>query len=185
MEDVEKLTYLAHLNLVRKEGFRPCMIAVLILNNRVGICEAKDYHWYEFPQGGIEPGELPIQTIEREIKEELGEQFSNQCHFPPKTIKHLFDVQNKMKVKGNLVLDNGEYVNPKGKQYMVFAVELNNDLPQPPQINQEDIDVEFKQCLWVKASEAKELIKRTSHVVKREVAFRAVNMIDKLNLIER
>ena len=182
MDEIEKSAYLAHLNLVRKEGFRPCMIAILIYNGMVGLCEAKNYHWFEFPQGGIEPGEIPSETIEREIKEELGEKFFFECNFPAEKYQHLFDVQYKMKVKEKLLLDSGEYVSPKGKEYMVFAVLLKGN-GTPPQINPEDAEAEFKKCFWVKADQAKELINKTSHKVKREIAFRAVNEIKKLNLI--
>lgn len=179
MDEIEKSVYLAHLNQVRKEGYRPCIVAVLICNGKIGLCEAKDYHWYEFPQGGIEFEELPLETIQREIKEELGEDFYIKCEFPAE-LKHLFEVQHKMKVKDNLKLETGEIVKPIGKEYIVYTVKLN--AVNFPQINTEN-GTDFKRCLWVNYDEAKNLIKNTKSPVKREIAQRAVNEIKKLALI--
>lgn len=183
MDPIEESAYLAHLNLVRKDGYRPCMIAVLICNGKVGLCEAKRYHWYEFLQGGIEPGELPEITLEREIKEEAGEKFYQECFSQDVNISHMFDVQHKMKVKDKQELETGEKIGFKGKEYMVFAVNFKN-LSQLPQINANDEQTEFKHCHWVDYESAKNLIKYTKSDVKREIAFRAVNLLKKMEVIK-
>lgn len=54
--------------------YRPCVLAVFTNNiGQVLVAERSDYRGqWQFPQGGIDPGETPEQAIEREVWEELG-----------------------------------------------------------------------------------------------------------------
>lgn len=50
-------------------------IAAVIINdkNEILLCQRSDLpEWWQFPQGGIEPGESPMQAMRRELSEELG-----------------------------------------------------------------------------------------------------------------
>jgi putative (di)nucleoside polyphosphate hydrolase len=54
--------------------FRPNV--ALVLQNPGGhilICERSDWPGsWQFPQGGVKPGEAPLDALEREVREELG-----------------------------------------------------------------------------------------------------------------
>ena len=56
-----------------KENYRP-NVAIIIVNRKGKIlwCKRKDGNGWQFPQGGLDPGESPKEAIYRETKEEVG-----------------------------------------------------------------------------------------------------------------
>lgn len=54
--------------------YRPCVVAVFTnKNGRVLVCERSDVKGaWQFPQGGIEPGESALNALYREMREEIG-----------------------------------------------------------------------------------------------------------------
>lgn len=59
--------------------YRPCVGIVLFnrdglvfLGRRRGLPEAEDGHAWQMPQGGIDPGETPVDAALRELEEETG-----------------------------------------------------------------------------------------------------------------
>ena len=56
-----------------KENYRP-NVAIIIVNRKGRIlwCKRKDGNGWQFPQGGLDPGESPKEAIYRETKEEVG-----------------------------------------------------------------------------------------------------------------
>lgn len=56
-----------------KENFRP-NVAIIIVNKMGGIlwCKRKDGNGWQFPQGGLDAGESPLEAIYRETREEVG-----------------------------------------------------------------------------------------------------------------
>ncbi len=63
---------------VNFEKFRPGIVAVIReASGLVLLCERADFPGsWQFPQGGLEPGETPRDALFRELKEEIGE---NRC----------------------------------------------------------------------------------------------------------
>ena len=55
------------------ENYRP-NVAIIILNNSGQIlwCKRKDGNGWQFPQGGLDKGERPLEAIYRETQEEVG-----------------------------------------------------------------------------------------------------------------
>ena len=55
------------------ENYRP-NVAIIILNNSGQIlwCKRKDGNGWQFPQGGLDKGESPLEAIYRETQEEVG-----------------------------------------------------------------------------------------------------------------
>jgi putative (di)nucleoside polyphosphate hydrolase len=59
--------------LARKEIYRP-NVAIIILNSegKALWCRRKNHDGWQFPQGGIDKGETPLDAAYRETKEEVG-----------------------------------------------------------------------------------------------------------------
>ena len=56
-----------------KENYRP-NVAIIIVNKMGKIlwCKRKDGNGWQFPQGGLDEGESPLEAVYRETKEEVG-----------------------------------------------------------------------------------------------------------------
>lgn len=164
---------------IKESGFRPCVIAVLVCNGKLGLFHSHKYPGYEFLQGGINFGETPIETVEREALEEAGYWFYKGCNFPPKNVEFLFEEHMKTKVKETLLTENGKQVNPEGKHYLVYLVELNT--VQVPEITAEDMDylgssVKFDKVVWADSILANKLTSGIQNLIKRDIAKKAIDL---------
>jgi len=177
-----------YINKVKSEGYRPCAMAALIFNKRVALFNTKKYPGYYLLQGGIEPFEMPVEAIEREVVEELGYSFYAKCKFPPNSSKYLFeDNLDSKNIKDKIVLSNGESTKARGKHYFVYAVDisLGEDFPE---ISSSDYSfvgtsVEYQQCKWCGADDAKRLLATNTNLVKREMSLRVVDELVRLGML--
>ena len=56
-----------------QEEYRSCVVAVIVgPKNKVLRCQRIDHDGWQFPQGGIDQGESPLEAVLRETKEEVG-----------------------------------------------------------------------------------------------------------------
>ena len=64
--------------MIDREGYRP-NVGIILCNARNQVFWAKriNQHAWQFPQGGIKPGESPEQAMYRELNEEVG---LHPCH---------------------------------------------------------------------------------------------------------
>lgn len=51
---------------------RPSARGIIIRKGRVAMVHSRQYDYYKFPGGGIEPGESPVDALLREVREESG-----------------------------------------------------------------------------------------------------------------
>lgn len=66
------------MDMIDRDGYRP-NVGIVICNRRNGVFWGKrvNQHAWQFPQGGIDPGESPENAMYRELREEVG---LNPCH---------------------------------------------------------------------------------------------------------
>lgn len=51
---------------------RPSVRGIIIREERLAMIHSRQYNYYKFPGGGMEPGENPLDTLIREVREESG-----------------------------------------------------------------------------------------------------------------
>lgn len=185
MVEQEKINQ--YVNDLKKTGYRPTLICVLISDNLIGLLKGRNYNGYEFVQGGIEYGESPLETLEREVMEELGYWFHKACNFSRIKMTYLFEGRMDMKIKDKLITQEGELVRPKGKHYIVFAAEICTD-GELPEVNQDDVNykgssVKLEKCIWVNIGEAKRILKKTRNPVKRNIVLKAIDIAQEKELV--
>ncbi|MEI7792907.1 MAG: NUDIX domain-containing protein [Candidatus Berkelbacteria bacterium] len=182
---------LAQLDEIRLEGYRPCVIAALACQGRVGLFHTNRYPGYEFAQGGIELGEIPAETIEREIREEAGDGFSMDCAWPIEPT-FMFEARMETKVKGVLKTSNGTIVSPRGKHYLVYAVPLQNtDYFPEIQFEWEGESmwkenggtIQFTGYSWADARASAKLTRRIQSPRKQEIVQSAISSLVSLGFV--
>lgn len=172
---------LKYIENIKEEGYRPSVIGALICHELVALFRSNRYPGYEFVQGGINFGELPIEAIQREVIEELGYWFYTECQFPPQKAEFLFEDRMKMNIKEKILTASGKTVNPIGKHYLIYAVSLKSD-KKLPEINPDDLNfngtsVKFDRCSWTTNEKAKQLVQTITNSTKKSIAIRALQIL--------
>lgn len=119
-----------------KENLRPAVMAVIFnLENKVLIGSSPRDGGFKFPQGGRDKGETPLQTIKRELKEELDLEIEDK------------DIifQSEKEVKYNYLTENIKGFT--GQKQFVFKIKYRDDMKIEPQ------DEEFDKLIWIKPNE--------------------------------
>ncbi|MCX6119892.1 MAG: RNA pyrophosphohydrolase [Proteobacteria bacterium] len=126
--------------------YRPCVVGVFTnAEGRVLVCERSDVAGaWQFPQGGIEPGEMALNALYREMKEELGcDDFKVICQ-SPLDVRYKFPENLESKIKKKWI----------GQSQIWFKlVFLPNCAPDMSQA-----DGEFQDYKWVTVEESLEHI---------------------------
>lgn len=122
------------------ELFRPNVAAVVLnAQGKVLICQRVDNSEWQFPQGGIDAGENPLQALFRELREEIGVSKFRAVKCSDKTYRYRFPSAHKKR---------DAYVGQEQVFYLVKYFGADNEL----QID----DREFKAYKWV---DIKDLLK--------------------------
>lgn len=125
--------------------YRPNVALLLVdSRDRILVCERMNIaDSWQFPQGGVDPGESMQEALEREVREEIG--------LPPGTYeieesrngyRYLYPEQVKKNKKGNY----------DGQEQTYFLCRLKEDAP-PIDVDQKPR--EFRRFRWVKPSKFK------------------------------
>lgn len=177
---------LQYLNTLKNDGFRPTLICAMMMKGKVALFSSNRYPGWEFLQGGIEFNELPIETFEREVAEELGYSFYKECNFPPKRFDWLFEERLKTKIKEKVLTAEGVEIAPQAKYYIIFAAEM--DAEKFPEINPEDFafsgtTVKLHKCKWVGYDESINLVGKIQSTNKREIVIRVLDKLKDKGLL--
>jgi len=128
---------------------RPSAYALIEKDNKILLIKGKQHRLWELPGGGINPGELILEGLIREVFEETGYKVSAKASLPFHIGENLFYAQD---------VDEYWQVIP-----MVFKAELTDE-------NQETKHIDFKneisEIKWVKLQE---LQKKKVHSLTEKV----------------
>ena len=170
---------LEQLDKARKEGFRPSVIACLIYNKKLLFVFKKEYKLWQLPQGGVRNKEEPKDSLQRELKEELGPDFAEKINFSD--IKYLGE--DKMEFKPGrhnvdvLKDDSGSEVNMIGKLYYFTVLDCEDD--------KLDISKSFyDEHFWMNYQEARFLADKIYQRGKRRVTLRIIEELFNKGIIE-
>ncbi len=116
------------------DEFRQAILTVLVNSEgKVLIGSSPRDKGYKFPQGGIDSGESPRETIFRELKEELDLDLFES------------DILFESKEKVSYLNTPDKYY--KGQEMIVFKVKYRENMKLVPQ------DDEFGELIWIKPSD--------------------------------
>lgn len=139
-----------------KNTFRIAVLAILVnKEGKVLIGSSPRDGGYKFPQGGLNPNELPLDGLKREMQEELGLKIYN------KDIALMCDE----KVRYTYPEDDPYYIF-KGQELTVFKIKYDSNAKLEPQ------DDEFDELHWIKPE----------NLVQYDVQFRLQAYIQALEL---
>ncbi len=160
---------LQQLDAIRESGFRPNIVACFIHNKEILFLYKEEYNLWMLPQGGIANQEQPLAALQREMTEELGEEFvsntaidtavyvgNNVIEFPPRN-------------RGNkdLETDTGEDVFMVGKFYFFYAVESPKEAISMKK-------TEFDNSQWLAFNEAVVLASKVYQRGKKRITIKAL-----------
>ncbi len=146
---------LEDLDNLRKEGLRPSIVGCFLNDKKILLVYHKAFNLWQLPQGGIENKENLKETFDKELSEEITEDFvkthedlklfsTDKIEFPPSK-QGLRDMKT----------DSGEEVTMKGKYYYFM-------ITQTKERSLTTAATEFSDYKWLNFDESYKLIKETN-----------------------
>jgi putative (di)nucleoside polyphosphate hydrolase len=122
--------------------YRPCVVGVFRdAQGKLLVGKRSDLASWQFPQGGIDSGEIPEQTLYREMKEELGCDLFRIVNASASTISYDFPEELPGKISGKY----------RGQRQYWFLCEFSpNAVPDLSKASSR----EFNDLRWITAEEA-------------------------------
>ncbi|MCX6740419.1 MAG: NUDIX domain-containing protein [Candidatus Parcubacteria bacterium] len=161
---------------VKERGYRPVAVACIINDQKILLVYKKEHELWQLPQGGIEIGESLADTLNREIKEELGLDLNiktEQIEFlDTEVITFPAAAQGTREIKTIA----GENIQMKGKRYYLVAV----------QSKIKDLDIaqtEFDDYLWADYDEAKKFAGKIYQTQKKRLTLTALKKLKEKNFL--
>ena len=162
---------------IRRRGFRPQVVGCFVNNGNVLFLYNKEYDLWMFPQGGIKNGEDLKRAINREMSEELGDNYIKLEIVDMKLIGEdsiVFPArqQNTRQLK----TDSGEEIFMQGKHYFFIVI---NTKDMEMDINK----TEFDEYVWVNYEKSQEICDSIYQKGKQRMTKEILDLLGKDNLI--
>ena len=162
---------------LRKDGLRPSVVGCFINNKKLLLVYQKTFNLWQLPQGGIENGETFEEAFNRELSEEITEDFvkthkelkiigTDKIEFPPSK-QGLRDMKT----------DSGDEVVMKGKYYYFIVT-------QTEETKIVTDATEFSDYKWLNFEESYKLIKETNTGGKLRIYTQLLHLLKDQGLIE-
>lgn len=170
---------LEFLDKIRKEGFRPGVVACIIHGRKLLLFYKEDHKIWQLPQGGISNKETYLDALARDLTEELGGEFVLHLNLSEVDIID----EDRMEFKpgrhevSDLETDAGESVPMLGKHYYFCVIKSATD----------KIDItqtQFDQFFWVTYIEAYFLANKMYQKGKRRITLKIITKLQELGLIQ-
>lgn len=161
-----------------EHNWRPNVVICVTHGAKVLMCYHERFALWQFPQGGIEPGESAVEALAWELSEELGEDFAQRCSSIPVFLgADRIPFRSKAKVKTNPTEGEPEEVKIKGKVYYIYQLVSETA----------DIDVEttdFSKVQWCSFKEASSVCDSIYQVRKQELTRKTLSLLLEIGAIE-
>jgi 8-oxo-dGTP pyrophosphatase MutT (NUDIX family) len=163
---------LENFDALRNRGLRPQVVACFLKNKKILFFYKREHDLWQLPQGGIDNQESIEQSFVREMSEELGNKFLQNCEITSLRIVHenqIYFPKDKWDLK-ELSTDAGKPVSMRGKKYFFLAIEIGN-----PAV--EIRETEFDDCRWLTFEEATRISEKISQTGKRRITLDVLNAL--------
>ncbi len=145
---------LAQLNEIRKLGFKPGIVGLVMRDNKLLFFFKKEYGIWMFPQGSLNNNETLEDGLNRKMAEELTEEFYKTCTTNNELI-HIEEMEfaNPKASSEVIKIDDGQEYALKGKVYFFYKIDTQT----------EHLDIEkteFDDYFWLDYKAAKYITDR-------------------------
>ncbi|HLM84134.1 MAG TPA: NUDIX hydrolase [Candidatus Bathyarchaeia archaeon] len=176
--DTDKKNELRDFDSLRRRGLRPQIVACFLHKKKILFFFKKEHELWQLPQGGIDNHENLEKAFVREINEELGKNFLQNCEIVSISTVHedeIYFSEDRWNVK-ELFTDDGKPVSMRGKKYFFLAIEIGR-----PKIRIDE--TEFDDCRWLSFDEAMNISQKIYQKGKKRITQGALNTLRNTNLL--
>jgi 8-oxo-dGTP pyrophosphatase MutT (NUDIX family) len=169
---------LQHFDSLRADGLRPQIVACFLHKNKILFFFKQKHNLWQLPQGGIDNRETVEKAFIREMIEELGGKFLQQCEIVSISMVHEDKIrfsEDKWNAK-ELFTDEGMPVQMQGKKYFFLAAEIRH-----PDIKIEE--TEFDDYRWLSYDEALDVSQKIYQKGKKRITIEALSSLRKNKLL--
>lgn len=169
---------LQDLNEMRSKGLRPTAVGCFINKKRTLMLYHDEYKLWQFPQGGVQNNESIEKALNREMREEIGEDLIRYSENGPVYLGNdqIFFKSSKHGSR-SLEIDSGKKVTMKGKAYLFYAIEIPiESLDMEPS--------EFDKYTWADYQEALEITEKIYQPGKQRITQKAIELLKEQKFIE-
>lgn len=163
---------------IRTAGFRSEVVGCFLFEKKLLFLYKKEYDLWQFPQGEIKNNETPGDALFREMTEELGGNFVENC---TDTAHFFYSDEISFKaydmIGRDLQDDTGKSIKMIGKHYLFFYIIAETD----------KIDIqktEFDTYEWLDYGKSHETVNDIYQTGKKRIYNKAISTLKKLEILK-
>ena len=159
-------------------SWRPNVVICVTNHAKVLMCFHEKFSLWQFPQGGIEPGESVLEALAWELSEELGEEFAQSCMKSPVFLgADRITFRSKATIQTNPTQGEPQEIKIKGKVYYIYQVTSATA----------EIDVgltDFSRVRWCDFREGNEICDSIYQRSKQDLTRKTLKLLNDSGVIE-